>query len=342
MLTPNGGQPVLYENYTGELIDWEDFFKKRDEHIELMKQGGALDACKDCLWIKNAKWDERKKEFKYILINIWVKCNLFCIYCSNHTDENVMKNTKEYNLIPVIKDMIEKKVLTQNTKIDIAGGESTLDPHFNELISLLTDNGVKNININTNASIFSQSIKRGIEKGCISLISSIDCADKKKFEYIKKRNLYNTVWKNLKEYSKAVNSLNNQNTVRTKYIILPGINDTKKEIRNFILKSKKSNVSGVILNIDLHWLRKNFDDEKTMLHIINLSDYFIKTAVNAGINWQIWAHIEDLIKRYNILCPEKKVNIDFIFQKDFHSEHQNFSIKKFFQLTYFKFLKMFL
>ena len=368
MLTPNGGQPVLYENYNGELIDWEDFFKKRDEHIELMKKGFSLHACRDCLWIKNAKWDERKKEFRYILLNVWTKCNLFCIYCSNHKDENVLKNTKEYNLIPVIKDMIDKGVVNENTKFDIAGGESTLDPHFNDLLALLIDNGIKNININTNALIYSESIKRGIEKGFVSIISSIDSGNPKKFEFIKKRNVWNQVWENIEKYSAAVdheskknenyinnnvnktnienkeeNSKNeircninnkntneedinlkngqnvnneNKNTVRTKFIIIPKINDTKSEIKQFVLRSRKANVSGVILNIDLHWLRQNFDDEKTMLHIIELTKYFIDFSAKRKVDYQVWAHIEDLIKRYNKLRPEKSVDINFIFNKN--------------------------
>ena len=315
MLTPNGGQPVLYENYQGELIDWDTFFVRRDEHIELMKKGSYLPACKDCLWIKDAKWDVRKKEFRYVLLNIWVKCNLYCIYCSNHKDKNVLNNTKEYNLIPVIRDMIEKKVLTENTKVDIAGGEATLDSHFNELLFLLIDSGVKNININTNATIFSKSIVEGIKQGVVSIISSVDSGTPKKFEYIKKKNLWNNVWQNISEYSNNINYKINNNSVRTKFIIIPNINSSKSEIFKFILKSKKANVSGVILNIDLHWLRQNYDDKKTMLDVINLTKYFIKIANIFDIDWQIWAHIEDLIKRYNMIEKSSQIDINFIFEK---------------------------
>lgn len=330
MLTPNGGQPVLYENYNGELIDWEDFFKKRDEHIELMKKGGSLPACSDCLWIKNAKWDVRSKSLRYVLLNVWVKCNLFCVYCSNHSDLNVLNNTKEYNLIPVLKDMIDKKVITSNTKIDIAGGESTLDSNFNELLSLLIDNGIKNININTNCTIFSESIKKGIEKGVVSIITSVDSGTSKKFEYIKKKNLWNKVWKNITEYSKHIDKLNNKNSIRTKYIILPKINDSKQEILKFILKSKKANVSGVILNIDLHWLRQNFDDIQTMLNVITLTEYFIKISNLLGVDWQVWAHIEDLIKRYNILNPNSQIDINFIFEKEKIEKNLKNKLKIFF------------
>ena len=315
MLTPNGGQPILYENYQGELIDWDKFFKQRDEHIELMKRGLSLPACKDCLWIKDAKWEVRKKEFRYILFNIWVKCNLYCIYCSNHKDENVLNNTKEYNLIPVIKDMIEKKVLTENTKIDIAGGEATLDKNFDEFLSLLIDSGVKNININTNSTIFSKSIEDGIKKGVVSIISSVDSGTPKKFAYIKKKKLWNNVWQNISKYSKSINQNINNNSVRTKFIIIPGINSSKSEILKFILKSKKSNVSGVILNIDLHWLRQHYDDKNTMTEIINLTKYFIRIANILDIDWQIWAHIEDLIKRYNLVQESSKIDINFIFDK---------------------------
>ncbi len=316
MLTPHGGQPVLYENYNGELIDWDEFFKKRDEHIELMKKGSSLPACSDCLWIKEATWNKREREFRYILLNVWVKCNLFCIYCSNHKDKNVINKTKEYNLVPVIKDMLEKKLITKNTKIDIAGGEATLDRNFNELLSLLINNGVKDININTNATIFSESIKKGIEKGVVSVISSIDSGTPKKFEFIKKRNLWNTVWQNIKEYSSNINSKIYNNSVRTKFIIIPNVNDKKSEILRFILKSKKANVSGVILNIDLHWLRQNFYDKKTMLEIIELTKYFIKISNLFDIDWQIWAHIEDLIKRYNIIESCSPIDINFIFDKN--------------------------
>ncbi len=309
MLTPTGGQPVLYENYNGELIDWDNFFKLREEHIELMRNGSSIPACKDCLWIREDNWDERKNELKYILLNVWVKCNLYCSYCSNHKDLNVLNNTKEYNLIPVFEDMIKRGIINSNTRIDIAGGESTLAPDFDNFINFLIENNIQKINISTNGTIFSKSIKRGIDKGFISIITSIDCADAKKFEIIKKKNLYNVVWNNIKKYSDS-----KMNQVRTKYIILPGINDSKKEIRNFILKSKMCGVSGVILNIDLYWLKENSQNSEGMSHIIELAKYFVKISKLLLIDYYIWAQLEDLIKRYNILNPDKQTDLSTLIK----------------------------
>lgn len=326
MLTPQGGQPVLYENYTGELIDWEEFFRRRDKDIDLMKNGSAPESCRDCLWIRENDWDERKKEFKYILLNIWVKCNLKCIYCSNHKDTYVSENTKPYNIVPVLKDMIEKGYITQNTKIDIAGGESTLDCNFHELINLLIQNGIKNINLNTNATNYIEEVKNGIEKGFISIITSVDAGSSRYFKYIKKADLYSVVWKNLQKYAQA-KKIENSNSVKAKYIIIPDVNDNKAQIRKFILKAKKSGVQGVICSTDLHWILHNPDDKKTMLKTINLTKYFINICSLIGIDWQIWAHIEDLIKRYNLIENENKIDIDFIYKKQPNENKKNSLLK---------------
>lgn len=322
MLTPTGGQPTLYENYTGEIINWEDFFKQREKDIELLKSGSEPVACKNCLWIREEEWQERKKEFKYILINIWVDCNLKCIYCSNHKDEYVLKNTKPYNIVPVLKNMIEEKYITKETKIDIAGGESTLDPHFNELINLLVNSDVENININTNSTIFSKEVNEGIMKGKISIITSVDAGSRKKFKQIKNADLYQKVWTNIKEYAQSYKE-NNSNSVRTKYILIPNINDSKKEIRNFILKSKKAKVQGVIYSTDLHWILKHPDDKKTMLKTIKLAKYFIKICTILNIEWQIWAHVEDLIKRYNLIEEKNKIDMNFIYNKEKYKKYEH-------------------
>jgi hypothetical protein len=79
--------------------------------------------------------------------------------------------------------------------------------------------------------------------------------------------------------------------------------------------SKKNGIKSVILNIDLHWLRQNSTDTKTMEKIINLTKEFIKISNILNIEWQVWAHIEDLIKRYNTLNPDNQVDIRFIFDK---------------------------
>ena len=322
MLTPNGGQPTLYENYTGEIINWEEFFKRRDKDIELLKSGSSPASCENCLWIREEDWAERKKEFRYILINIWVKCNLKCIYCSNHKDEYVLNNTKMYNIIPVLEDMIKKGYITENTKIDIAGGESTLDPNFNNLIDLLINKNIKNININTNATIYSKSIEKGIKQGIISLITSVDAGNRKSFKHIKKADLYSKVWTNIEKYAKSYEK-NNKNSVRAKYIVIPNTNDSRNEIKNFILKTKKANVQGVIYSTDLHWILHNQNDKKTMLKTINLAKYFIKICTLLDLDWQIWAHVEDLIKRYNIIEEKNKIDIDFIYNKELYKKENH-------------------
>ena len=317
MTTHCGGQPVLYRSYHGEKIDWEEFLKNREQHIELMKNGGCLKECENCTWIAEKDWKERKRAFNYILLNIWVKCNLFCIYCKNHDNgkpSEVELNTQEYNIIPVLQDMFERGMIDENTKFDIAGGEASLDKNFNALLDLLLEKGIKNININSNCTIYSPSIEKGIEKGIISVTTSIDCGTRNLFKFIKKADLWNTVWNVINKYTKGLSKKNN-NYVKTKFIVIPGVNDSKKQIFKYVLMSKLHKVSGVILNIDMHWLSENENDEKKLLNIINLAKYFIQISKKIKINYKVWYHIEDLIKRYNNNFPDKKIDIDFIYKE---------------------------
>ena len=71
----------------------------------------------------------------------------------------------------------------------------------------------------------------------------------------------------------------------------------------------------------------NPDDKKTMLKTINLTKYFINICSLIGIDWQIWAHIEDLIKRYNLIEPENKIDIDFIYKKQPNENKKNSLLK---------------
>ena len=52
-----------------------------------------------------------------------------------------------------------------------------------------------------------------------------------------------------------------------------------------------------------------------MEKIINLTKDFIRISNILEIDWQVWAHIEDLIKRYNTLNPNNQIDIRFIFDK---------------------------
>lgn len=328
MITPSGGQPVLYKDYRGELIDWSEFFKNREKHIELMKNGSAIEACQNCFWIREKDWPERKNSFRYILLNVWTKCNLFCSYCDTHSNLNVINNTAEYDICAVIKDMIDKKVVTPDTKIDIAGGEATLDKNFNKFLSMLLAEGIKNININTNATIYTPSISAGIRKGVVSIITSVDSGSKKKFIQIKKKDLWNKTWDNLKRYSSDVDKKNNTNTVKSKFIILPDINDKKSEIRNFLLQSKKAGVTGVIINIDQNWVVNNSENADEVIKIFELVKYFIKISSFLGLNWHVWAHLEDLFLRHNRVHNNLAVNIDLIFNKDVNFSIQNEFLEK--------------
>ena len=107
--------------------------------------------------------------------------------------------------------------------------------------------------------------------------------------------------------------------IMKKYDLILSLTTWTKRINTtgfkYVLMSKLHKVSGVILNIDMHWLSENENDEKKLLNIINLAKYFIEISKKIKINYKVWYHIEDLIKRYNNNFPDKKIDIDFIYKE---------------------------
>ena len=182
--------PEIIEPYNGEILDLEKFFAEREEMKENAKKGILPDTCNGCHFMHLSDWDNYNKDKKigYILISNFQRCNSRCIYCISRKDYNPKtdKETETYNIVPVIKDMIEKGYVTPNTRFDFAGGESTLYENFEELLNLLISSGIKNIIIHSNAIIYSKAIENGIRKGVVSLCVSTDSATKKMHEKVKK------------------------------------------------------------------------------------------------------------------------------------------------------------
>ena len=129
-----GGRPVIYGNYHGEKIDWKDFFRIKRELRQKFREKSCPELCTNCVNIAHKAWDD-DDYIDYLLLTPWVPCNSHCIYCSAPRDEYVLKNTKVYKVLPLIKDMIKNNILKKSGTIDFAGGEPTIYPEFEALLN---------------------------------------------------------------------------------------------------------------------------------------------------------------------------------------------------------------
>ncbi|MCD7779169.1 MAG: radical SAM protein [Candidatus Gastranaerophilales bacterium] len=259
---PGGGGITEIENYKGELINWEEFFSKRNKLREGTKNGVIPEKCAGCYYLKEQEWNNNNY-IDEVLIGHFTNCNCNCIYCYTDKDKDFFNANKTYNIYPVIKDMIEKGVLSKNATITFGGGEPTILKEFEELIYLLLDYDVHNIRIHSDGIKYSPAIEKGLKLGKIALITSVDASSKAVYEKIKRVPCFDKVWKNLDKYAKTKNGL-----IRTKYVLIPGINDNLSEVKNWLQKTYEAGIKNIAFDIEDNWFKAHKDNIPKYIYII--------------------------------------------------------------------------
>ncbi len=307
--TKSNSNLTIKENFDGSDFDINEYFDNTEKLRNDCKKGNIINNCEGCHYLLEKDWDENtfERKIKYILISNYRACNSKCIYCISRSDYNP-KNIKNdtYNILPVIADMINKKAITKDTKIDFAGGECTLYPYFEELLQLLIQADVKDIIIHTNAIIYSKAIELGIKKGIVSICVSTDSGTRKIHEKVKGVKTYNTVWNNIKKYRKAEGKTLD-NKVCVKYILVENINDNEKEIEEWIKKAVRNNINILRFNADndifIKYQKNDNNNHPYLAKIIVLSEFFVKTAQKYNVKYILDYNIDAAYKMLNINMP---------------------------------------
>jgi len=270
-----GGRPILVRNYHGEILDWDSIFKQKREMRDVQRTGETYDKCKGCIMLKEDNWDE-ENYINHLLLTHWIDCNCRCIYCPAVHDDNLKVENEHYNILPVLKDMCDKNILDKHAYISIAGGESTIYPEFDEMLHLLLDYGCDNILINSSGIKYSPAIERGLAKHRLQLVISIDAGTRKTYEKIKEVKTYDVVCENLRKYALAQGD--KKDYLCSKFIIVPEINDDKKEIELWLKNSRALGIKCVDIDVDWRWVQKNMNKLKAEKRIYNLIVFAKKIA----------------------------------------------------------------
>lgn len=250
------GRYVLKEDYKGEPIDWDDIFAQKRIQRDVQRNGGTFDACKGCIFFEYGEWD-KKDYIDMLLLTHWIHCNSKCVYCPAIRDEELIKYNQHYNVLPVIKDMMKRKILSKNAFVSIAGGESTIYPEFEELLHALLDYGISDIVINTSGIKYSPAISKGLEQGKVKILISLDAGTKETHKRLKLVDSFDDVVENLEKYANS--QTRDKHLVSTKYIIVPGINDNKEEVNEWLELNKRLGINPLSLDIDIGWFHENND-----------------------------------------------------------------------------------
>lgn len=284
------------KNFNGGEFDAEEYIKQKEQYINLFKEGKTPDCCVGCSMIREEAWDETNT-IKRIIISNRTKCSCNCIYCSLVTTSNQTKeelNTrKAYDIIPVLKDLRSKNLIGKNCEILVAGGECCEYPvgELDEIIYLATQLECK-LEILSSGIIFSSAIENALKNGKTTLKVSVDSGYKKTYEKIKRVKAYNRVWDNLKQYI-ASTSFNNSSIVKIKYIILPSLNDNKREVLKFIDNCKKINCKNIEIAIEYIWYGEN-KNKPINKNIEKIVAIFEKSGLNISFEMQCLDYLKKI------------------------------------------------
>lgn len=268
MSAPGGGNSMIFEDYHGEKINWDNFFKIKNEYRNIQKSGQTVEGCRGCVFLEENEWPQIDY-IDSIIFDHFTKCNCCCSYCYTEEDKKRYNSLKTYNIYPIIKDMFDKKIIKRGGAIGFGGGEPTILPEFEKLINLFLKNGFSNIRVPSSGIKYSPVIAKGISTGHLSVVVSVDSSSKEIYKKIKQTDKYETVCKNLKKYAKSQRGSYN---VISKYIIIPEINDNTVEIDNWLKFNKDNNIGIIVIDIENSWLNR-YRKEEPDKRIIDLMKY---------------------------------------------------------------------
>lgn len=286
-----GGNTIIQDNYKGEPVDWDKVFEFKKMMKDMHKRGETYPKCEGCIFLEEKDWDDDHSKISMINLDYWTKCNSKCSYCHTMLDKDRYNKFKNYNFLPILKDMLKRDLLRPNGHVSFGGGEVTLLKEFDKLLNIFMDFGFPLTRIHSSCIKYSRAIEKGLKNGCVDLIVSVDAGSKAMHRKIKQVDSYNKVWKNLKRYA---SHQKDPNAVKVKYIVIPGENDFKEEMDIWLKKAKENGINCVLHEIESKWFyarRDNVPDE-----IIGLFDYAREKAESMGLRYELYERAEHMMK----------------------------------------------
>ncbi len=279
-----GGRQILVDNYNGGKINWKKFFAEKRQMRELNKQGITLEKCKGCIFLKEREWDD-EDYIDYMVFNHWTKCNCKCMYCFTEGGWEHFNTRENYNMYEVIKELADKKLLRAGGEIGFGGGEPAILEEFEPMVNLFLDYGLDNIRVHSSGIKYSPAIARGIAEGKLNVVISVDAGTDKTYKAVKRVPCFDKVWENIRKYAQA--QTDDKGLARTKYIIIPGVNDTVEELDKWFELTIDAGVRWIVLDIEAGWYGNNKDNIPQ--HVYDLLEYGIHRSKELGmINCELY------------------------------------------------------
>ncbi len=272
--------PIIINGYKGQKVKWEKLIDLKRQIKNKCSQGEIpFKVCENCShFVEKEKEDDER--MSHIVVSTWVQCNSSCIYCNKNHGETKL----QYEVLPILKELNKKNLIRFNEEFTFIGGEVSLFKEFNPIVDFLLKNNQKRIFIPTSGIKFEKSIIKVLESGSGMVTISPDAGSRELYKKIKQVDCYDKVRKNMFLYNKAAKKGNS--LFRSKYIIIPQVNDSLKDIDMWIKECLELEINHIALDLELHYSLSKQAQNKD--HILKLYDYVVEQADKYGFDLNIF------------------------------------------------------
>ena len=234
------------------------------------------------------------KPFKNVINTLFIQnnmsCNAKCTYCVFSEEERGYK----YNVLPIVKSLIDKEILAFDASVVFSGGEITITPEFDDLLDLILPYKSVIIELLTSGIKYSDKIKEGFLSDRLGIVVSLDSGCRETYEKVKQVDAFDIVVSNLKEYTDFTDYAKEHITL--KYIIVDDVNDNILEIKKFLDIAKRLGINKVRLDVDFLKYTMN-NTKKVPAHYFELFEYFKSMASELGLTVLMYSQVEMILKK---------------------------------------------
>lgn len=260
--------------------------------------------CNGCVWQLTKDWESRYV-FNNLHFNHSLICNLNCNFCVQRKGDPAYK-IPDYDILPVVKQVLESDYLDPDSYIFWAGGEPTLLADFGEALCLMMKYGTRN-EIATNSTIFCREIYENLSPGGrLCMKTSVDCGTPETFLKMKGKDWFYRVWDNLRKYASTGGE------VSAKYIISHD-NCGENDIRGFVEMAKTAGIRWAHIDIN-HNFKSTEVLEKHIQAAAALHQALTEAGIQVGCGVHSAASIPDFAKRVEATKRNKTESPDQLME----------------------------